>query len=73
MTRPCPVSLAVAASLVVAFASAPQVMAQTGTPGMKQMQDAQRKAEQKARTSQKSSNARAEHPKAASAAAASAP
>lgn len=73
MTQPCPVSLAVAVSLIVAFAYGPHVMAQTGTPGMKHMQDAQRKAEQKARSTQKSDNTHTEHPKAGSAVAASAP
>ncbi|MGF6600799.1 hypothetical protein P3T23_005538 [Paraburkholderia sp. GAS448] len=73
MTRPCPVLPAVAVSLVVAFAYEPHVMAQTGTPGMKHMQDAQRKAEQKARGTHTGSNTHAEHPKAGSAVAASAP
>ena len=47
------VSLVVAASLAVSFAFSPEVLAQTGTPGTKQMQDTQRKAEQKAHSTGK--------------------
>lgn len=42
------VSLAVAASFAMSIAFAPEVVAQTRAPGTKQMQDTQRKAEQKA-------------------------
>ncbi|MFM0363453.1 hypothetical protein [Paraburkholderia sediminicola] len=72
------VSLAVAASLAVSLAFAPEVVAQTGTPGTKQMQDTQRKAEQKAHSTGKKShhkntNQKAAPQKAGSAGLASAP
>jgi hypothetical protein len=72
------VSLAVAASLAVSLAFAPEVVAQTGTPGTKQMQDTQRKAEQKAHSTGKKSHhkatpQKAEPQKAGSAGSASAP
>ncbi|SIO70196.1 hypothetical protein SAMN05444172_6502 [Burkholderia sp. GAS332] len=73
MTRHCPVSLAVAASLAVSFAYGPQVMAQTGSPGTKQVQDAQRKAEQKARSTKRNPHKNTEANKAGSAAPASTP
>ena len=73
MNRRCRVSLAIAVSLVVSYAYGPDVVAQTGAPGTKQMQDAQRKAEQKARGTQKKPDPHASHPKAGSAPAASAP
>jgi len=53
------VSLAVAASLAVSVAFAPEVVAQTGAPGTKQMQDTQRKAEQKAHSAGKKSHHKA--------------
>ncbi|CAG4894895.1 hypothetical protein R70241_01896 [Paraburkholderia saeva] len=73
MNRRCPVSLAIAVSLVVSYAYEPSAVAQTGAPGTKQMQDAQRKAEQKARGAQKNPDTHASHSSAASAPAASAP
>ncbi|CAE6774669.1 hypothetical protein R69749_01407 [Paraburkholderia domus] len=73
MIRHCAVSLAVAGSLAVSFTFAPHVMAQTGAPGTKQMQDAQRKAEQKARGEKKKPHQNAQPQKAGSAASASAP
>jgi hypothetical protein len=73
MVRYYPVLLAVAASLAVSFAYEAHVMAQTGAPGTKQMQDAQRKAEQKARGAKKNPQTNAEPQKAASAVSASAP
>jgi hypothetical protein len=62
-----PVSLAVAASLAVSLALAPEVMAQTGAPGTKQSQDAQRKAEQKARNAKKNPHQKGAPQKAGSA------
>jgi hypothetical protein len=62
------VSMVVAASLAAAFSVAPQAVAQTGAPGTKQMQDAQRKAEQKARSARKTPSQNVEHQKPASAA-----
>ena len=53
------VSLAVAASLAVSAAFAPEVVAQTGAPGTKQMQDTQRKAEQKAHSAGQKSHHKA--------------
>jgi hypothetical protein len=75
MYRRYPISLTVVASLVlvVSFAFAPEVVAQTGAPGTKQMQDAQRKAEQKARSTSKSAHEKVVPQKAGSAVSASAP
>ncbi|RKE37599.1 hypothetical protein B0G76_3862 [Paraburkholderia sp. BL23I1N1] len=61
------VSLVVAASLAVsfafAFAFAPEVVAQTRAPGTKQMQDTQRKAEQKAISTNKKPHHKDPHQK----------
>jgi hypothetical protein len=67
-TTPCVIALMIAVPLCMADA-----VAQTGTPGTKQMRDVQRKAEQKARHSRSSSQAAAQHQKASGAAPASAP
>jgi hypothetical protein len=73
MNRQHTVSLVVAASLAVTFAFSPAAMAQAGAPGTKQMQDAQRKAHEKARNTQQHPHQNTEHKKAASAPSASAP
>jgi hypothetical protein len=63
MNRRYPASLVIAASLAVSFAFAPEVVAQTRTPGTKQMQDTQRKAEQKARSTSKNPHHKDPHQK----------
>ncbi|NML99764.1 hypothetical protein HHL24_17715 [Paraburkholderia sp. RP-4-7] len=73
MNKRYPVSLVIAASLAVSFAFAPEIAAQAGTPGTKQMQDAQRNAEQKARSTSKKPHKKVVPPKAGSAMSASAP
>jgi hypothetical protein len=73
MNRRNAASLAAIASLAVSLAYGPYVIAQTGAPGTKQMQDAQRKAGEKARAAKKTPNHQADAQKAGSAAAASAP
>lgn len=73
MNKRYPVALVVATSLAVSFAFAPEVAAQTGTPGTKQMQDTQRKAEQTARSTSKNPHHKVVPQKAGSAVSASAP
>ncbi|CAB3726167.1 hypothetical protein LMG24238_05327 [Paraburkholderia sediminicola] len=67
------VALAVFASLAVSFAFAPEAVAQTRAPGTKQMQDTQRKAEHKARSTHKKTHQNVAPQKAGSAGPASAP
>ena len=65
------------ACVIALMVSVPPFMsdaaAQTGTPGTKQMRDAQRKAEQKARNRHSSNQAAAQHQKASGVAPASSP
>lgn len=64
VTTPCMIALVLCMPLC-----APAAFAQAGTPGMKQMRDVQRKAEQKARTKQSNNNTASQHHKASDAAA----
>ena len=65
---PCVIALMIAVPLFMSDA-----VAQTGTPGTKQMRDVQRKAEHKARHARSSSQPAAQHQKPGGAAPASAP